>query len=154
GGILFLLPRLAVGACTSVEPAKVEYVPASRDISINVVLDGKPVRGALVQLAVSGAIHVSLVSTDQGGEARFRNVEPGRYSLVAMAAGASRVQMFVEVLPRETKTTALAIKLASMPVPWNATDGQTPREVRELSGTVLDPSGAGIPFATIDVWER
>src|SRR5689334_20814827 len=161
--IALLLPTVVNGQCKglTVQCSKVvpinaspAYISASPSLRIVVLLDGKPLKNAFVQLSAASP-RLSLV-TDERGAVAFSEVPPGPYAVVAKAPRGLRGLLLIKVSPNvAAQPTSLSMYIERCG--WTERDLMSAKNgpitlIRTLIGLVQDPSGAGISGATVDIW--
>jgi hypothetical protein len=138
--ILFLVSTSAF-ACSFVYNGP--YPEVSRNLTIVVRFEGKPLAGASVKLwlpSTESSKSLSM-STAADGTARFTDLTPGKYNIFVrhldiFASSADGVQGYIEVLPHGT-----AQAKANLEYRW----GEMPIEVRQIAGTMTtSESGANV----------
>ncbi len=155
-----LLAGLALAECVEVQEAKL--IESSRHVRAIVVLDGKPLKGVRVDFFKSTSQSQVSALTDEKGIATPTELPPGDYNVVATLDESVSTSILLRVT-RDQKVTTFPMDLTG-PVQQTRQlqeDGLKRAEtlpvsdhLRAFQGTVLDPSGAMVPNATVRVVKR
>ena len=151
-----LLASLVRAECVTVEPLP----PSSRKVRITALLDGKPLPNArlLFFIATEDQPRLSL-STDRHGAAATPRLLPGFYRVFASAPGNLHAELNLNVsnsTGQKTKSFVMDLTPIKPAPPDPVVVEKTPatQHVQEFSGLVVDPSGAPIPGAAIEVLRK
>jgi hypothetical protein len=160
---LFLSP-IVFGECVTVESAKLPFQPSSQKVRITAMLDGKPLKDARIGffLTKEYETHLWLV-TDEQGIVTSPLLQPGQYHVVAMSSEGRFAEIYLDVskgagnvasaflmdLTPKAPTLAERKSLAALVEKTPVTE-----HVRKFTGVVEDPSGAVIPEADIQIFQK
>jgi Carboxypeptidase regulatory-like domain len=154
--VSLLFPVFAAAECVMVLADQ----PSSRKVQIIVLVGGKPLQDARVEVLQSGRLPLAVLLTDDHGVAKLPALRPGFYSIVATSANLLRSEMALHVLDRakhKTSTFSLDLRLA-VPTQEDIIASARRAPVTELlqsfKGIVRDQSGARVPGAVIQVFPK
>ncbi len=156
-----LSATFVVAECVVVEPV---YHHSSEKIRITALLDGKPLKDARLEFSpmTENKTPISL-STDRHGVASASEVPPGRYRVVATGRDKLLAELYLDVSKASRNQPTLFVMNLAAPITrvpsvgaaWEAAEKAPVTElVREFGGLLLDPSGASIPGAEIQVLSK
>jgi len=156
-----LSATFVVAECVVVEPV---YHHSSEKIRITALLDGKPLKDAKLEFSpmTENKTPISL-STDRHGVASASEVPPGRYRVVATGRDKLLAELYLDVSKASRNQPTLFVMNLGAPITrvpsagaaWEAAEKAPVTElVREFGGLLLDPSGASIPGAEIQVLRK
>ena len=160
GAILFFLGE-AVTACVRVE-APTRKQPSTKNATITVLLDGKPTGQVRLHVRLPGQQGRRSVQTDPDGNAMLTDLPEGTSCLLAVGEHHLTSSLCLDV-PKLAATEKSSFYMVLGPAtsslsPEDRIDvlEQSPPSVRvkSLNGTVLDPLGAVIVMAEIQVYRR
>jgi len=134
--------------------------PSSQNPKIIVLHDGTPLQNAEIHVStVEGETRASL-ATDEHGAVVLPRLRPGRYTIAANAPGNLQAYLLLDISkPNNKKPSEFSMQLRVGPPSLEerivaAEAEAAPEQVREFSGTVVDPSGAEIPKVKVAIYQR
>ena len=156
-----LSTSLVSAECVDVTPA---IHPSSDRVRITALLDGKPLRDAKLEFFFASEQKPRVVlSTDLQGVASTPQLSPGFFRVVATGPKNLAAELYLEVSKTSAiHATAFEMKLAPVPSSVSSLDARlaiaekTPvtQRIHEFNGLLLDPSGAAIPGAEIEIMRK
>jgi hypothetical protein len=157
-----LLPRLAIGACETVE--QVSYQPSSPRIRITALVDGKMEGGTRVDVFPSplGPPAQVSITADDDGIAAIPPLAPGYYEITATSKRGLRASLFV-IVSSDRRKTPSAFSMNLKPDKFfprlqdkleAARTRPSSERIQDFAGVVRDPTGGGVPGARIRVWKK
>jgi hypothetical protein len=155
-----LLAILVSAECGVVEPV---YHPSSEKVRVTVLLYGKPLKDAKLEFSpvTENKSGVSL-SMDRRGVASAPELLSGRYRLVAAGLDKLTTESYLDVSKSSRNQPTMFVMNLATPPAWTpvgaawepAEKAPVTELVREFGGLLLDPSGASIPGAEIQVLHK
>jgi len=168
-----LFPVFAAAECVTVEGGPTAWFqPASQEVRITALLEGRPLRSVRIDVLTAANEPVLSLSTNERGIVAVPTLSIGRYHVVA----ASRItqlgemylgELFLDVDSRTWSTVivhridlvpASGFRPVDLPMiedPWKTAQRHSEigpvRDFRGVIGVITDPSGAEIPSAKIRV---
>lgn len=158
-GALFLIFAGACEACVRVEVAQ----PSSKNAKITVLLDGKPAGGVRLLVRLPDEYGQRSLQTGSHGAAMLTNLPVGTTCITAIGEKNLTSGLCLTVPKRSTnEVSSFSMILAPTSLLFRSAEDnvkgveQSPPSLRlrELAGTVVDPSGAVIAKAEIQVYKR
>jgi len=152
-----LLTSFVSAECVVRQPI---FQPSSPKVRITARLDGKPLRGAKLEFfSITEQQSRLSLSTDRQGVAKIPKLLPGQYRVVATSPGDLLAELYLDVSKTfEGQAKSYVMDLTPVPpaVPTLtnlAITEKTPvtERIQEFKGLVVDPVGAPIPGAEIQV---
>jgi hypothetical protein len=157
---------------TTATPRSLSYQQSSQNARIAVALDGKPAPGAQIDILTARNYHLRFsITTDIHGLAALPTLVPEQYHVVATATDKQRGESYLaesflgvyKGIPGSVGWVFLdlvpvrQVQLLELPTLEQALFGGARRttpigRISGFQGFVIDPSGAGIPGATIKVF--
>jgi hypothetical protein len=159
---LVILTCCDFAASECVEVTGLEAKPSSRNVRITVMLDGKPKGNVELMVTLPGGHGSRSFVTDSHGTAMLKDLPFGTNCVVAVGENYLRADVCLAVSKQsESKISSFTLALLDTlpPTPGignvqAAEKNAAPERLRQLDGVVLDPSGAAIPHAEIQVYKR
>ena len=154
--LAMLLGSCTPAACECVTVTGPEAKPSFRNAEITVLRDGKPQENVkLIVILPNGQIFRSFV-TDSHGTAMLKDLLPGIDCVTAVDEGYLRAYLCLNVSgSSNAKMSKFTVTLWVDPLYAPPALGNAPPEpLRQLDLVVLDVSGAVVPHADIQVFER
>jgi hypothetical protein len=160
----FVLGATDSAACTRIDlPEAVEVLtaqPSARNVRISVDVNGVPAPGAVISVYSGNERFLFRTSANGSGIARLRQLSPGAYHIVAAGEGELRSDIVLMVAKKTGESSSVfqmdllnkpalpphdeyALMAAKLPVT---------EQIPEFKGQVVDPSGAAIPQALIEIY--
>ena len=147
--------------CVVVEPV---YRPSFEKIRVTVLLDGKPLKDAKLEFSlVTEAKSRAALSTDRHGVASTPELPPGRYRVVAASPDKLTTELYLDVSKSSRNQPTIFVMNLVTPPAWTPPVGAAWEAAekapvtglaREFGGLLLDPSGASISGAEIQVLRK
>jgi hypothetical protein len=156
---LFLLFAGVCEACVRVEVAE----PSSKNARMTVLLDGKPAGGVRLVVRLADKHGQRSLQTGSDGTAMLKGLPEGTTCVTAIGEKNLTSGLCLDVPKRSTNEVSSFSMILVPKSPLFRSAENNVKEVeqlppslrlRELAGTVVDPSGAVIPKAEIQVYER
>lgn len=161
---------LATAECVAVTsgPAASVFRISARSVRITAVQDGKPLANVrssfnsqadLSQIQSRSAANNSklVLTTDKHGNARAPDLAPGKYQVTAIGPEHEYAELYLQVADSKAKeTSSFLIKVPPTFLPERADVQNAPiqEHIREFRGRVIDPSGAFVPGALVQVYRQ
>ncbi len=156
---LVILTCCDFAASECVEVTQREAKPSSRNARITVELDGKPQGNVKLIVSLPEGQSPRSFVTDSRGEAMLKDLPVGTDFVTAVGENYLRAELCLAVSAQSNSkmssfTLALLDVLPALGNVQAAEQSAVPERLRQLDGLVLDPSGAAIPHAEIQVYKR
>jgi hypothetical protein len=156
-----LSASLVSAECVVVAPA----IRSSSDrVRITALFAGKPVRGARLEFFFASEKKPRVVvPTGPQGIASTPRLAPGLYRVVATGSKNLAAELYLEVSkPSATRTTTFEMSLAPVPASVSPLEARLAivekapiaQRIQQFTGLVLDPSGAAVSGAEIEVMRK
>jgi hypothetical protein len=160
--------RMVAGALLSASLVSAECVevpptirPSSDRVRITARLDGKPLRGVKLEFFFANEQKPRLVlSTDLQGVVSASQLWPGFYRLLTTGPDYRTADWYLEarnVSPTPATSFEMSLVPSLSPLETRLAIAKKPsvtQRIHELNGVLLDPSGAAIPGAEIEILRK
>jgi hypothetical protein len=144
---------------------------SSRVVRLALIDDGKPTAGAKVELYLIGSSGraekpIVILVSDRSGLIKSPKLSEGLYEIVAMAESKHRADILLEISSHYgRRATAFKMELQPIDVPHVVRQHVAPQvatfpnvaienHLQVFRGTIVDPSGAVIPGASIHIFRQ
>ncbi len=160
----FVLGAPHASACTRIELTEAVEVltaqPSARNIRISVDVNGAPAPGAVISVYTRSERFLFRTSTNGSGVARLRQLSPGSYHIIAAGEGDLRSDIVLMVSKKAGESSSVfQMDLFHKPTPplhdeysLMTAKLEVTEQVLEFKGQVVDPLGAVIPQALIEIY--
>ncbi|HKM83283.1 MAG TPA: hypothetical protein VJY15_20275 [Candidatus Acidoferrum sp.] len=132
--------------------------PSSRNVRITAYVNGEPLQGTEVEVFQREKEPLGSLSTDDHGVAVLPPLKPGFYSIVAASGEDLVANLYLHVMENaESEVSVFSMDLQpTATAQMLATAAKMPvtERIQEFKGVAEDPSGAGVPGASIEVYPR
>jgi hypothetical protein len=157
-----LLNATVASACSVV--VVVNSQPSSQRVQIKTLQNGNPIKDVKIEVfTMDNQLRLFSLSTSDQGVASLPTLSPGRYLISATAVGGLGADLVLDVSKRRGhKASLFSMELGVRPPPpptieekmTGAEKAFARESVKEFRGILQDPSGAGVPNASVDVYAK
>ena len=160
----FVLGAPHAAACTKIELSEAAKMltaqPSSRNVRISVDVNGVAAPGAIISVYAGNERFLFRIRANSSGTARLRQLSPGSYHIAAAGEGDLRSDIVLMVSKKTGEShSVFHMDLLNNPAapPLDEYSLMTAKlqvteQVPEFKGHVVDPVGAAIPQALVEIY--
>jgi hypothetical protein len=161
--VCLFLATLSSAECVVVaggNPTLPRFQASSRRIRITALQEGKALSDVVVSfyLTTDNAHPKLTLATDKQGVALVSDLAPGHYRILAVGPEHESAEVYLDVSDKPgAQTNSFLLTIPPTFLPEKASDIDAvavTQHIREFKGRVIDPSGAFVPGALVQVFRK